>query len=74
MHLRDGEGIAGRLTELRRMYEPYVVSLARYLSIQLPPWVRPIERPDNWQTSAWDRARRLPTAEAPVTRRPEDHF
>jgi hypothetical protein len=74
MQLRNGEGMAGRLAELRRMYEPYVVALARYLSIQLPPWVRQIERPDNWQTSAWDRARRLPTAESPVTRRPEDHF
>ena len=61
MHLRDGE-MAERLAELRRMYEPYVVALAAYLAVPLPPWVRRGERPDNWQTSAWDRGRVSPRA------------
>jgi len=59
MRLRDGE-MTERLTELRRMYEPYVAALAAYLAVPLPPWVRRGERPDNWQTSAWDRRRASP--------------
>ncbi|HTR20502.1 MAG TPA: ion channel [Gemmatimonadales bacterium] len=47
--------LADRLAELRRMYEPYVTALAEYLAVQLPPWVRDRHRPDNWQTSAWER-------------------
>ena len=60
MRLRDGEGVTRQLADLQRMYEPYVIALARFLSVGLPPWVRKVERPDNWQTSAWDRARRSP--------------
>ncbi|PYP55828.1 MAG: two pore domain potassium channel family protein [Gemmatimonadetes bacterium] len=52
-----------RLTELRRMYEPYVEALSDHLALPLPPWVRERERPDNWQTSAWDRVVRLPVTE-----------
>ncbi|HYL56024.1 MAG TPA: potassium channel family protein [Gemmatimonadales bacterium] len=70
-----------RLGELRRMYEPYVVALARYLSLPLPPWVRAAERPDNWQTSAWDPRVRLPTRDpSPAPPQPstgaaeEEHF
>ncbi|HET7295846.1 MAG TPA: potassium channel family protein [Gemmatimonadales bacterium] len=53
-----------RLSELRRMYEPYVIALSRYLALPLPPWIRAAERPDNWQTSAWDRVVRLPTRDS----------
>jgi hypothetical protein len=53
LRLRD-TGAAQRLAELRAMYEPYAAALARYLSVSLPPWVREKERPDNWQTSAWE--------------------
>ena len=70
-----------RLAELRRMYEPYVIALSRYLALPLPPWIRAAERPDNWQTSAWDPMVRLPSRDpAPVTPRPppgiaeEEHF
>ena len=71
-----------RLAELRRMYEPYVVALARYLALPLPPWMRAVERPDNWQTSAWDPMVRLPTRDpAPAAPPPlpgpgkqEEHF
>jgi Ion channel len=61
-----------RLSELRRMYEPYVVALARYLALPLPPWIRDVDRPDNWQTSAWDRVVRLPVREP--KRKEEEHF
>ena len=58
LRLRDGGGTATRLAELRSMYEPYVAALARFLAVTLPPWVREVERPDNWQTSAWEPPRR----------------
>ena len=74
MQLLARPDLEDRLTELRRMYEPYVEALGRYLALSLPPWVREVERPDNWQTSAWDKVVRLPAAEP--RRREEDppHF
>ena len=61
LQLRDDPDAARQLAELRRMYEPYVAGLARYLAVTLPPWVREGERPDNWQTSAWERPKALPS-------------
>src|SRR5437870_1504465 len=72
MRLKARPDFAERLAELRRMYEPYVIALARYLALPLPPWIRAVERPDNWQTSAWDRVVRLPAREP--TRGGEEHF
>jgi len=74
MQLRAAPDLEERLAELRRMYEPYVEALGRYLALPLPPWVREGERPDNWQTSAWDKVVRLP--EAKQRRRTEEppHF
>ncbi|HEX9487428.1 MAG TPA: potassium channel family protein [Gemmatimonadales bacterium] len=69
--LRDRPDFEERLTELRRMYEPYVAALAHYLAVPLPPWVREVERPDNWQTSAWDRVVKLPARGRAAE---EDHF
>jgi Ion channel len=57
-----------RLADLRRMYEPYVIALSAYLALSLPPWIRAVDRPDNWQTSAWDRVVQLPARES------EEHF
>src|SRR5216110_1281844 len=72
LRLRERPDFEERLTELRSMYEPYVAALARYLAVPLPPWVREVARPDNWQTSAWDRVVRLPARkEPPIT---EAHF
>ena len=65
MKLRERPDFEERLGELRRTYEPYVTALARYLAVPLPPWVREVERPDNWQTSAWDRVVRLPARKEP---------
>lgn len=73
LKLRTRPDFEERLTELRRMYEPYVEALAHHLALPLPPWVREVERPDNWQTSAWDRIVRLPVRE-PADDPEEEHF
>jgi hypothetical protein len=67
--LREGAvapDVADRLGELRSLYEPYVAALAGYLAVTLPPWVRTTDRPDNWQTSAWEGPKALPSS--------ADHF
>lgn len=43
-----------RLAWKRRLYEPYVATLADYLCLDLPPWVGLGDASDNWQTSAWE--------------------
>jgi len=53
--LRDGAEAEERLAQLRRMYEPYVTSLAEHLAMPLPPWIQAKDVVDNWQTSAWER-------------------
>ncbi|MGH7644450.1 MAG: potassium channel family protein [Gemmatimonadales bacterium] len=70
LRLRGDAEATRQLAELRRMYEPYVAALARYLAVTLPPWVREVERPDNWQTSAWERPTVLPRRDRS---RPADH-
>lgn len=44
-----------KLRELRMLYEPYVIGIARNLSISLPPWLRDDAGKDNWQAGPWDR-------------------
>jgi hypothetical protein len=55
MKLHEGVEADDMLTELRKMYEPYVYALSSYLHLTLPPWL-PAPHPDNWQTSAWSKA------------------
>ena len=55
--LVGGNVVDQKLSELRRMYEPYVHSLSSYLHIAIPPWVPKAGRIDNWQTSAWGRSK-----------------
>jgi ion channel len=43
-----------RLAHMRRLYEPYVDALARYLQMELPPWTPITKQKDNWQTTAWE--------------------
>jgi hypothetical protein len=71
VNLRASEESLAKLAELRRMYEPYVNSMAEYLFMRLPPWIHPGNAMDNWQTSAWERN---PTvfASSPVEVREED--
>jgi hypothetical protein len=69
--LRVGDEAENKLAELRRMYEPYINSMAEYLFMRLPPWIHPGNAMDNWQTSAWERN---PTvfASSPVSERAVD--
>ncbi len=53
--LRDRKAAESRLAELRAMYEPYLQTLARYLAMEIPPWILAREVADNWRTSAWGR-------------------
>ena len=53
--LREGADADEQLAKLRRMYEPYVTSLAAHLAMPLPPWIHERDAVDNWQTSAWER-------------------
>jgi hypothetical protein len=54
--LRDGSESEEKLTSLRKMYEPYVMSLAAHLAMPLPLWVdERAAATDNWQTSAFER-------------------
>jgi hypothetical protein len=46
-----------RLREMRALYEGYAESLARYLSMPLPPWVGSQPAKDNWLTVAKVRAK-----------------
>jgi hypothetical protein len=73
LHLRTGEEADERLREPRRMYEPYVYALSRYLHLDLPPWVSDAGRRDNWQTSAWEWVRGIQRGEGPLGIRRE-HF
>ena len=69
--LRGGTDFLARLGELRSMYEPLAVALADRFAVTLPPWVQETARPDNWQTSPWERPR---TSAFYKARGDEDHF
>src|SRR5260370_16077897 len=47
MKLHDGEEADRKLTEFRRMYEPYIYALANYLNQKLPPWIPQKKGKDN---------------------------
>ncbi|GAC1358704.1 MAG: hypothetical protein NVSMB42_17940 [Herpetosiphon sp.] len=52
---RSLEGTAlAHLTELRSLYEPYILALSNYLLLPLPHWVPATQTPDDWETSAWE--------------------
>jgi len=57
LKLREGNIVDQKLSELRRMYEPYIYSLSNYLKIAIPPWVPKAGHIDNWRTSAWGRSK-----------------
>ena len=54
IQLQEGQADQ-RLTELRRMYEPYVHALASYFRLRVPPWLAQENRVDDWQASTWER-------------------
>jgi hypothetical protein len=55
LRLREGPDAERRLTELRRMYEPYFCALSRLLRMSLPSWMHDPMQADNWQTSPWEK-------------------
>ena len=55
LKLRTAPDARDRLSELRRMYEPYVLSLAKYFCLDAPPWISDKSESDNWESSAWER-------------------
>jgi Ion channel len=54
LSINEKDNLKQELTELRKMYEPYVYSLSRYLHMTLPPWISKSRHPDNWETTRWD--------------------
>jgi hypothetical protein len=54
--LRTGTAAEEKLNYLRSRYEPYAQSLANRLAINLPPWIPPDKKKDNWEAGPWDRA------------------
>jgi len=73
LKLREGDAAQQKLSELRRMYEPYVYSLSNYLQITVPPWIPESSRIDNWQTSAWGRSTGF-QIDGPSEATHEEHF
>jgi hypothetical protein len=72
--LREGPAAEERLRELRNMYEPYVLGMADHLQVFVPHWIPRERRPDNWQTSAWQRAVTNVTTSLEDLDRTDDHL
>ena len=72
MKLNDTAAADQRLTDLRRMYEPYIFALASYLNQPLPPWIPQKKSKDNWQTTAWGQTTGLVEPQPAVA--VDDHF
>ncbi len=53
LDVREGEGVAAKFAELRRLYEPFLRALSAHLLLPLPPVMPEAKVVDNWQTSAW---------------------
>jgi hypothetical protein len=59
-----------KFSDIRHMYEPYLLALAAHLYVSLPPWILAKESTDNWRTSAWGRISGLNPASEVVA---DDH-
>lgn len=53
LNLTAGESADAELARIRSLYEPYAISLAHFLRLTLPPWIKRDAAKDNWQTTAW---------------------
>jgi hypothetical protein len=65
LRLREGSAADDKLTALRRMYEPQVAAISRYLGLPVPAWMVDTRERDNWQTSTWEQYPRSGSAEMP---------
>lgn len=68
--LTEGDGALTELNRLRGLYEPYAISLAKYLRLELPPWSKETIAKDNWQTTAWQQSQ---TPHAPRVSAHDEH-
>jgi hypothetical protein len=73
MKLREGRAVEQKLSELRKMYEPYAYSLSQHMHIPMPPWVTESHRADDWHTSAWGRSTGF-QIEDPSGKGGDEHF
>ena len=55
LRLRSPSAADGLLSEFRSMYEPYVLSLAKYFRLDTPMWISEEGGRDNWEATAWDK-------------------
>ena len=69
--LADDETAIAELNRLRGLYEPYALSLAGYLRLELPPWIKGGVSKDNWQTTAWQQSQ---TRHAPGVPAHDEHL
>jgi Ion channel len=70
----EAEGADAELSRLRALYEPYAIALARYLRLNLPPWIRHEAAKDNWQTTAWRQSRSAHHSQPSGVTVPDEHF
>jgi Ion channel len=62
-----------KLNQLRAMYEPYLIGFSERLLMALPPWGPAGPRPDNWRTSAWEKASTAASPSAVLNLEDDDH-
>ena len=74
LKLNADEAADQQLTELRKMYEPYIYALAVHLKQVLPPWIPQKKGKDNWQTTAWARESGLLENKEVTTVVVDEHF
>lgn len=65
--LADSKAADAELARIRSLYEPYALSLAHFLRLALPPWMKRDGAKDNWQTTAWQQRRAHPHSHTVVT-------
>lgn len=71
--VQEGPATIAKLTELRGMYEPFLIALAERFLFELPDIFPGEVTPDNWQRSAW--MRRTPgIGNLPVASVDDEHF
>ena len=71
LRVRETPDHAARLAALRLMYEPSAQALAAHLLLELPPWIHPQSRKDNWRGGPWDKTLGVRRAEVFSS---DDHF
>lgn len=52
---RSGEAVDQKLSELRKLYEPYLMALGKRFLFTVPDWTPSGGLIDNWRTSPWEK-------------------